>query len=1510
MSAAEDKLRDYLRRATAEINSLGERLRVAEERGTEPIAIVGMSCRYPGGVASPEEFWELLESGVDAVGPMPADRGWNAERLYHPDPDHPGTTYCREGGFLDDVAGFDAEFFGISPREALAMDPQQRLLLETSWEAFEHAGINPDTVRGEQVGVFAGAWHDAYAAGAGSASPELEAAMLTGGVVSMVAGRVSYALGLEGPAVTVDTACSSSLVALHLAVRSLRAGESSLALAGGVTVLAAPDLFVQFSRQRGLAPDGRCKAFGATADGFGPGEGVGMVLLERLSDAERNGHPVLAVIRGSAVNQDGASNGLTAPSGAAQQKVIRAALADAKLRPSEVDVVEAHGTGTELGDPIEARAVLATYGKDRETALWLGSVKSNIGHTQAAAGVAGVIKMVMALRNGVLPKTLHADTPSPHVDWSAGNVSLLTEAVPWAEGARRAAVSAFGISGTNAHLVLEAAPSVPAEVSERPERYWLIPVSGRTVKALTAQARRLASTVDFYGLDDLGHSLATGRATFAHRAVVVARDADEVRRGLADLDLAVRGVARATAKTVFVFPGQGSQWSGMATELIESEPVFAERMRECAAALRPHVDWDLFEELRGPLDRVDIVQPALFAVMVSLAQLWRSYGVEPAAVIGHSQGEIAAACVAGALSLEDAAKVVALRSIEIRRSLAGRGGMVSVSVPSAELLPRLEKWGERISVAAVNGPAVVVVSGEPEALEELLADCEADGVHARRIPVDYASHSAQVESIRDSLLHALAGITPRTSEIPFYSTVDGSRIDTAKCDAEYWYRNLRQTVEFDTGVRALLTSGHGAFVECSPHPVLVPAIQETISATESPAAALGSLRRDDGGERRFLTSLAEAHVRGVRLDWAKLFPDARRVELPTYAFQRERYWLDAVVPWWENGESNVDSWRYRIEWKPLPDREPELSGTWLVVGEGGDPWVAALTEHGVEAVRVSTVDEIDRSASYAGVLSLLGADEQPHSEHPAVPAGVAATLDLVHAELSAPLWFLTSNAVGDQVSPEQAQIWGMGRVVGLEQPERWGGLVDVPAQADEDAKRRFAAALSVVGGEDQVMIRAAGAFGRRLVRAPIGPAESQWRPQGTVLVTGGTGAIGGHVARWLAKSGAEHVVLVSRRGPAAPGAAELEAELVELGAKVTIAACDLADRAAVAGLVEAHGPLSAVMHTAGMPQTSTLDELDLARFEEVVAGKVAGAEHLDALLDDPGTTFVLFSSNGGVWGSRGQGAYAAANAHLDALAVRRRARGLHAVSVAWGLWGGGGMGEGAGEDYLRRHGLGVMDPEHALAALQQTLDHDETFVSVADVDWPRFAVGFTAARSRPLIEGLIDVVLDEPVIAENDLAERLAALPEDDRRALVLDLVRRQAAAVLGHAGAEAVEPDRPLRELGFDSLTAVELRNRVAEATGLTLPTTLVFDHPTSSALALFVLGEFRLDGEPADPEERAVRAALASIPLARLRESGLLADLLRLADGQEPEAEESELDDMDADMLVRLVLDGAEES
>ncbi|MGW2213223.1 SDR family NAD(P)-dependent oxidoreductase, partial [Streptomyces sp. NPDC001781] len=754
----------------------------------EPIAIVGMACRYPGGVASPDGMWALVSSGTDAISGFPDDRGWDLDTLTSSEN---YSSYVHAGGFIEDMAGFDADFFGISPREAIAMDPQQRLLLETSWEALERSGVDPEGLRGSATGVFVGGYFSGYGSGA-----EIEGAahLITGNATSILSGRVSYALGLEGPAVTVDTACSSSLVAMHLAAQALRSGECSMALAGGVTVMITADGFVGFSENSGLSQDGRSKAFSAQADGMGFAEGIGMLVVERLSDARRNGHPVLAVLRGSAVNQDGASNGLTAPNGPSQQRVIRAALANAQLSPADVDVVEAHGTGTKLGDPIEAQALLATYGRQRpeNRPLWLGSVKSNIGHTQAAAGAAGVIKMVLALQHEQLPRTLHADEPSPHVDWTAGDVKLLTEPVPWPAGerVRRAAVSSFGLSGTNAHVILEQAPvsSDAAASDEEPDGIesieraaeaeapvvsgasaWL--VSGRSAAGLSAQAERLLTWTTARPELEPAHvawSLAATRSAFEHRAVVVGADRTELVAGLESLrgevltGSAVSGVARSGVRPVFVFPGQGSQWLGMGCELAEVSPVFAARLAECEAALSAHVEWSLMDVLAGAegapaLEAADVVQPVLWAVMVSLAAVWEAAGVTPDAVVGHSQGEIAAATVAGMLSLEDGARVVALRSRSLK-VLAGAGGMLSVAASASQVEGRLD---DRLALAAVNGPAAVVVSGEPQALEELKAQFESEGIRVRMVAVDYASHGPQVDRLEAEIREVLSGIAPR-----------------------------------------------------------------------------------------------------------------------------------------------------------------------------------------------------------------------------------------------------------------------------------------------------------------------------------------------------------------------------------------------------------------------------------------------------------------------------------------------------------------------------------------------------------------------------------------------------------------------------------------------------------------------------------------------------------------------------------------------------------------------------
>ncbi len=1048
----ENELLQYLKAVSQELHATRGQLQSLEDRRSEPVAIVGMSCRLPGGVSSPDHLWDVVLKGEDMIGHFPADRGWDVDALYDPEPGNPGKTYTRSGGFLHDAADFDPAFFGITPREAHGMDPQHRLMLEASWQALESAGINPQTLKDTATGVFAGSFHHDYDPGGGS-------------VGSLVSGRVSYALGLQGPAVTVDTACSSSLVALHQAVQSLRDGECTLALAGGVTVLSTPGVFIEFSRQRGLAADGRCKSYATAADGTGWGEGVAVLALERLSDAERNGHRVLAVVRGSAVNQDGASNGQTAPNGPAQQRVIQDALASAGLTTADVDVVEGHGTGTTLGDPIEAQALLATYGqgRDLERPLWLGSVKSNIGHTQAAAGVAGIIKMVQAMRHGVMPSTLHVDEPSRHVDWTEGQVRLLTENRPWPEGdrPRRAGVSSFGYSGTNAHVIVEAAPapqSSPrvAELEPSDDGSLVLPwvLSARSEAALAEQAERLLARLDeggLPGLRDVGHTLAEGRAVLEHRAVVLGSDIDELTAALTELAAgrAAPGVVSGRAVTnasgggaVFVFPGQGSQWVGMARELLEFSPVFASRMAECGAALEPFVDgWSLLDVVREgdeeALRRVDVVQPVLFAVMVSLAELWRSLGVRAAAVVGHSQGEIAAACVAGALSLSDAARVVALRSRAIVR-LAGKGGMVSVLAPEAQVVGRLTAG---LQVAVVNGPEQVVVSGSPDELDAFMAVCEADGVQVRRIAVDYASHSPQVEDLRDELLDVLAEIQPRAGQVPLFSTVTGDVIDTTGMDAEYWFTNLRQTVRFDAALKNLLQAGHRVFVESSPHPVLLGAVVQYADHLRTKGVtAVGTLRRNEDEKAQLLRGLAEVFVAGADVDWSLWLAGGELVELPTYAFQRRRYWQPAAAASADVGSAGLAAVRHPLLGASVPLADSDdvvLTGR---LSRAAQPWLADHAVFGTVILPGTAFVE----------LALRAADE----------VGCDTVRDLT---LTAPLRLPEQGEVDVQV-----QIGGAHGTDGADGADGAGRPLDVyarPRTSDgSGAWTRHASALLTTGG--------------------------------------------------------------------------------------------------------------------------------------------------------------------------------------------------------------------------------------------------------------------------------------------------------------------------------------------------------------------------------------------------------------------------------------------------------------
>lgn len=1492
-------------------------VRLGERKGVlEPIAIVGMACRFPG-ASSLSAYWQLLRQGEDRVGQIPGDR-WSLQEFFDADPNQAGKHYCRQGGFLEHIDQFDPEFFGIAPREAPYMDPQQRLLLEVMWEALEDSALLPQALSGSQTGVFVGASTLDYGQILLQCDDQIGPYTTTGLASTMLANRISYLLNFQGPSLTVDTACSSSLVAVHLACQSLWQKESTLALAAGVNLILTPSLTIGFSKLTALSPEGRCKAFAADANGFVRSEGAGVVVLKPLSQALAQGDRIYALIRGGAINQDGRSNGLTAPNRDSQAAVLRRAYRQARVPLAQVSYIEAHGTGTLLGDPIEAMALGQVFGASHGNSkpLRIGSVKTNIGHTEAAAGMAGLIKVALCLQHQSWVPSLHFHQPNPYIPFDQLPLRVQTGLEPWPDFSPQtiAGVSSFGFGGTNAHLVLQAGPQLDADRGDhrddRPGHVFTL--SARSEGALRQLAGRyseLLKTLPAAALGDLCHTANSGRTAFAHRLATWVEQPDSLVESLAAVaagtsppGLAIGHSSRPEAPPlVWLFTGQGSQYTGMGRQLFETHPQFRATLEQCDEILRPYLQDSLLQIIYpdtpedSRLHQTAYTQPALFALEYALAELWQSWGVKPAAVLGHSLGEYVAACVAGVFDLESGLKLIAERG-RLMQSLPAKGMMAAIMADGETVAALIAPYAETVAIATLNGPNNTVVAGEQAAIQDLLEVCQGRQMGVTPLTVSHGFHSPQMDPILNLFEHLARQVNFHPPQIPLVANLTGQFFATGAIpDATYWRHQARRPVRFAEGIASLYQQGYRHFLEIGPHPVLS-------------GLAPQCLPQDDGywhislaRQRQDWTvlgqSLSQLYLEGVAIDWQGFErPYGRhKLALPTYPFQRQRYWIDRLPP---SPVSPGPGQAYRMEWQPCPPQSPDsaVPAQWLIVG-GAEALGAALeqvlTASGATVVRVGWREDgqpqpfPDRplhpqaDQPWGPWLSTLPAPElswqviylAPDRPPAAATDLVVPVLSLVQAlaqgSRSAKIWLVTTGAqsIGPQDpvrAPLQTALWGLGRTLRLEHPELWGGLVDLglcpqstPALVD------LITHIQGQTGEDEIALRAGQGWVPRLRLLPeLNPGRSP-RPginaAATYLITGGSGALGQQLARWLVDQGARHLVLLSRRGPST----DLESLLTVLadrGARVVVEAVDVADSSALAAVLarlQTQGPpLKGIFHAAGVLADGFLVGQTPAAFEAVLSPKLLGAWHLHQLTQSLDLDwFVLFSSMAGLLGSPGQGNYSASNAGLDGLAQWRSQQHLPALSISWGAWQGAGMAVAQAQSEIawQQRGMALMPAAQGLAWLGTLLSTPPTYsqVGIASLDWSRLqrylptlppVFSLVATGPEPSAEAALTSLGTEPP----PIRQRMVALPEGERIQALEQYLQTQVGEVMGSQTPLPV--DRPLLELGLDSLMTMDLLALCKQDLQLLLYPREVLAHPTLAELAQYLAREL----EPTLPPDQ----------------------------------------------------------
>ena len=1471
---------------------LQSRIEELEKKQSEPIAVVGIGCRIPGAEDGPDGFWRLLEQGKDAISEVPSDR-WDADAYYDANIDSPGRMCTRRGGFVSHIDQFDAPFFAIAGREAVGMDPQQRMLLEVCWEAVEHAGHSPRKLAGTATGVFVGICSSDYQAMLlARGSEAIDGYLASGTSASIAAGRISYTLGLHGPSMAIDTACSSSLVAVDLACRSLRARECEMALAGGVNAILSPTTTIALSKAHMMAPDGTCKTFDSRADGFVRAEGCGIIMLKRLSDAESNRDHILALIRGSAVNQDGRSSGMTAPNGTAQEEVVRSALVASGVQPREIGYVEAHGTGTSLGDPIEAHALAAVLGPGRsaDDPLVVGSVKTNLGHMESTAGVVGLIKTVLALEHEQIPAHLHFHELNPHIDWGNLPVEIPLAKRPWPRGKKRrlAGVSSFGFSGTNAHVIVEEAPARGdiQKAFERPQH--LLTVSARNEEALGQLVRSYGEQLGRQdgGLADFCYTANAGRAHFEHRLAVIGGTGEQVQDRLRSAVPGPPVGARSKLRVGFLFPGQGSQYAGMGKELWESQPVFRAALEECAGHLGASLDQPLLDLLWGSrshlLDQTVYTQPALFAVEYSLAQLWRSWGIEPASVAGHSVGEYVAACLAGVYSLADGLRLIAGRG-RLMQAVSGSGAMTAIWADEGRVRTALEGLEERVTIAALNGPESVVISGYVDELGKAEQRLCAIGIKTQRLRTSHGFHSPQMRAVEEPFEQLAGEVRFAQPRLRLVSSVTGRQVGPDEMShASYWRRQVSEPVRFQQAMRSLAENGSEVFLEVGPGTTLCGLGRQCLS--DPGLLWLPSLGKGRGEGEQMLTGLSQLYTHGAEVDWEAFDqPYARRrVSLPTYPFQRQRYWADFGSVRRAPGARSQDApesgshvahslvqqepradWFYEVSWQrqaappngaldsPAARRQRVRGAApgYLIVSAdndlaaqlasrirelGGNARLAASGDAARAELRLQRPALVLHLASSAAHGAFASGRPEPlpsPSENACLCEALATAQAVLSCESEVRLWIVTTGAqcalAAQPLDLEQAPLWGFGKTFALENPGCWGGLIDLDPSAA--ASQSAAELLSEIGnddGEDQIAFRNGDRYAARLARSPAPIlASAVFAGNKSYIITGGLGGLGLKTASWMADHGARNLVLIGRRAPSPEATSVLEG-LRRAGARVEVFATDAGSRSQMIEVFDTIQstlpPVGGVFHAAGVLDDGVVAGQTPERFHKVMHAKVAGAWNLDQLtMHMPLDFFVLYSSVASLIGSAGQAGYAAANAYLDALAINRKAAGLPALSINWGGWAEVGMAARARARTPHQTEYQLMAPDLALAALKKALLMRAAQVAIAAIDW---AAHSSLHRSQPFFKDVLPKVVQEGCsssvqrTSSERLFEVLQGSGSEERRRLLSRYLVEILAPTLG-IEPRTIQPSEPISDYGLDSLMALEFRNRIDTEFALQIP-------------------------------------------------------------------------------------------